>query len=134
MKKKTTSQLKKQADKIFSMAIRLRDSDEAGRAKCITCPTVKHWKDMHCGHFVKRSVNLLRYDYENCNAQCPQCNVYKYGEQYAYSKALDDKYGAGTADKLMDQRFTSHKFTTEELEDIISTAQEEVKFYKEKAL
>ena len=55
------------------------------------------------------------------------CNVYKYGEQYLYSKALDEKYGAGTADKLQARRFETHKLTIQELEDIIEEAKENIR-------
>lgn len=108
----------------------MRDSDRFGIVDCITCKKREHWKNVHAGHFVKRSVNSLRYDSENVNGQCGQCNVYKYGEQYAYSKALDEKYGDGTAKKLFDRRGEQHKFTKEELQQIIDDSKEEIKFYE----
>lgn len=120
MKTKTLSQLKKEADRVHSIYIRKRDSDMWGDATCITCDSKKPWGQMQCGHFVSRKVNALRYDEENTNAQCVGCNMFKSGEQYLYSKALDMKYGDGTADKLMSQRFETHKFTREELEQIIA--------------
>lgn len=126
---KGVAKLKKEADAWFSKAIRLRDSDSKGLAECITCGTKKPWKTMQNGHFVKRSVSLLRYDDENCNAQCVGCNMFKSGEQYAYSLALDKKYGDGTAQRLWDQRFSTHKFTTTELESIISDAKEQISYY-----
>lgn len=120
--KKGISYYKRKADVVWSIYIRTRDSDGT-YGTCITCGVRRLIKELQCGHFVKRSVNLLRYDEENTNAQCYSCNVMRYGEQYLYAKALDDKYGDGTADKLMAQRFTSHKFTIEELEQIIEDAQ-----------
>ena len=130
LKKPQVSKLKKIADKFFSLAIRLRDSDTGGIACCITCGTKKHYKQLQNGHFVKRSVNLLRYDEENCNAQCYSCNVMKYGEQYLYAKALDDKYGSGTAERLMAQRFTTHKFTVEELQSIVDDSKTQIAYYE----
>lgn len=132
--KKTVSQLKKDADKYFSQAIRLRDSEPIGGeyvAECITCGAQKHYKQMQAGHFVSRKVSLLRYDDQNVNAQCVGCNVFKYGEQYAYSRALDDKYGDGTAKSLHDQRHSTHKFTRDELEQIIEESKAQIKFYEE---
>lgn len=129
-KQKTISQLKKEADKHFSLYIRLRDSDEFGVGDCITCGDKKHYKQMQCGHFVSRKTNALRYDEENCNLQCVGCNMFKAGEQYQYSKALDIKYGEGTADRLFAQRFDSHKFTREELEEVIHDSKEQCKFYE----
>lgn len=111
--------LKKKADKIFSEYIRKRDSDGDGYAECITCGTKKPWKQIQAGHFVSRRVNQLRYNEQNVNAQCYACNVMRYGEQYAYSRALDSKYGTGTAEELHAQRFQSHKFTIGELQAII---------------
>ena len=129
-KDKTVAQLKRQADKYFSTYIRLRDSDRNGLAKCITCGIKKPYKEMQNGHFVKRSVSLLRYDDENCNAQCMQCNVFKYGEQYKYAKEIDLKYGVGTADKLHAQRHTTHSFTAQELLDIIEEAKSNIKVFE----
>ncbi len=113
---------------MFSQYVRLRDS-AGGLAVCITCGVKKPIKEMQCGHFVKRSVNLLRYDEENCNAQCYSCNVMRYGEQYLYAKALDDKYGDGTAEKLMNQRQISHQFTTEELQQIIQDSVTQIELF-----
>lgn len=124
------AKLKKLADKYFSLYIRLRDSDNRGIATCITCGVSKPYKEMHAGHFVKRSVSLLRYEETNVHAQCPQCNVYKYGEQYKYAKEIDLRYGEGTAEDLHSQRFTVHKFTTSELQNIIEDAKESIKLYE----
>lgn len=130
MKKKVSvKDLKKKADKWWSIYIRLRDS-ENGEAPCITCGVTKPYKQMQCGHFVSRSVNKLRFDEENTNAQCVGCNMFKSGEQYLYAKALDAKYGDGTAEKLMAQRFDSHKFTIPELEQVIHDAKECIRFYE----
>lgn len=117
---------KKQADKWFSLYVRHRDS-RSGLAECITCGAKKPVKEMQAGHFVRRSVNLLRYNEQNVNAQCPGCNVFRYGEQYAYSKALDLKYGDGTAENLMAQKNLTHKLTIEELEEIIANSKEYLK-------
>lgn len=59
---------------------------------------------------------------------CVGCNMFKAGEQYLYSKALDEKYGKGTAEELMSQRFQTHKLTIPELEQIIHDSDEYVKY------
>ena len=78
---------------------------------------------------LKTSTNTLIADgvYHH---NCPSCNVFKHGEQYLYSKALDFKYGDGTAEELMNRRFETHKFTITELEEIIHDAKEQIKFYE----
>lgn len=128
-KQKSVAQLKKLADQEFSKYVRLRDSNDEGVAECITCGESKYWKQLQNGHFVSRSVSLLRYDEENCNVQCMACNVFKHGDLYNYAIQLDLKYGDGTAKKLHDQRFTTHKFTREELEEIIRDARTQIDFY-----
>lgn len=132
MKKEGVASLKKKADAAFSQYIRLRDSDEFGIGECITCQKKAHYKTMQCGHFVSRKASTLRYSEENCNIQCVGCNVFKYGEQYLYSKAIDLKYGDGKADELMSRRFETHKFSREELEEIIHDSKEQIKFYLER--
>jgi hypothetical protein len=122
--KQSVSVMKKKADAIFSIYVRTRDADQDGLVPCITCKAKRPIKEMQNGHFVKRSVNSLRFDEENCNAQCPGCNVFRYGEQYLYALAIDDKYGDGTADRLMQQRFSTHKFTVQELQEIIDYAKQ----------
>lgn len=91
-----------------------------------------HWKKIQNGHFVSRKTSTLRYDEENCNAQCLGCNMFKQGEQYLYSKAIDLKYGDGKADELMSQRNETHKFTIDELEEIIHDSKESIKYYLSK--
>lgn len=122
--------LKKKADKYFSLYVRHRDSTD-GMAECITCGTSKPIKQMQAGHFVSRRVNALRFDEENVNAQCTGCNMFKAGEQYLYAKALDLKYGDGKAEELMSRRHETHKFTIQELEEIIADAKTQIKFYEE---
>jgi len=128
--KPSVAKLKKTADKYFSIYVRTRDSDRYGNAECISCGVKKPWKQQQAGHFVRRSVNALRYDDENVNAQCVGCNMFKAGEQYLYSKALDMKYGDGTAEKLHNRRFETHKLTIQELEDIIEEAKENIATYE----
>lgn len=130
-KQKTIAQLKKEADRVHSIYIRMRDADDTGEAECITCGVKKHWKDLQCGHFVSRKVNLLRYDELNTSAQCVGCNMFKAGEQYAYSKALDLKFGPGKAEELWAQRFDTHKFTRQELESIIEDRKTQIKWMED---
>ena len=85
---------------------------------------------MQNGHFVSRSCNLLRYDEQNCNAQCVGCNMFKGGEQYIYGKQIDFKYGTGTAEEMHNQRHQTKKFTITELEDLITYYKDRIKEYE----
>ncbi len=133
MKKVSVAKLKKEADKWHSKYVRYRDGEYMNGewiTECITCGVKKPISQMQCGHFVSRSKNVLRYDEMNTNAQCVGCNMFKAGEQYLYSKALDLKYGDGTADALMARRHETHKLTITELEEVIHDAKEQIKWYE----
>ena len=130
-KRPSVAKLKKKADAEFSKYVRYRDGWYRGGqwwCSCITCNVEKPLKEMQAGHFVTRSKNIVRYDEMNVNAQCVGCNMFKAGEQYLYGRALDDKYGEGTAEDLMSKRHLTHKLTIPELEQIISDSQEYVKY------
>jgi len=87
-------------DKVFSEYIRRRDAGGSEYVRCVTCNTVKHWKEMDSGHFVNRNHLSTRWDIRNSNTQCPQCNRFKSGKQHRHGLAIDRKYGKGTADQL----------------------------------
>ena len=98
---KTISKLKKELDKWFSLYIRLRDATDEGLVQYFTCGKVSHYKSgMQNGHFQSRKHLATRWDEENCQVQCVGCNMFKAGEQYKFSIALDSKYGEGTAEYL----------------------------------
>jgi hypothetical protein len=128
-KAKSVAQLKKEADKYWSRYIRYRDGKfdhGAWYSQCITCQRWIPLAQCQAGHFVSRRVNSLRFDEENVNAQCISENMFKQGDQYNYAIQLDLKYGDGTAKKLHDRRFETHKFTAQELLDIIAEAKENI--------
>lgn len=85
---------------VFSEFIRLRDSNENGYCKCITCPNIRYFRQMDCGHGVSRQHMAIKYDETNNHAQCKICNYHKKGNPKEYKIAVDKKYGKGTWDDL----------------------------------
>lgn len=130
MKKPTVAVLKRKADKVFSLAIRLRDSDKNGYGRCITCSKRVHYKEAHAGHFISRRYGATRYDEENVNLQCTLCNTFRAGEQYKYGLEVDLKYGNGTAEKLHAKANSDFRFSVPLLEEIIKDSKEQVKWYE----
>lgn len=140
------TELKKEATKHFNRAIKYRDSERVEDKwvfDCITCetPTLfcyiddgvrRYMRTAHAGHFQPETKNNTRYNEQNVNGQCGSCN-YNQGEQYKYAKALDLKYGGGTADELEALAQEKHPFTKEELIEIINEYKEQVRFYEEQA-
>lgn len=95
----------------FSKYIRLRDADENGMVKCISCDDVKHWKEMQAGHFVAASVSLaLRFDERNVNTQCPKCNCWDDRSIHRYTIAMRKKYGPDIVEELDEIRRNGQGF------------------------
>lgn len=98
-KKKTTAQLKKDLDKVFSQYIRLKYSKN-GMCKCVTCGKVDHWKSIQNGHYISRQYLSLRYSEINCHPQCVGCNVFKGGNYTAYALFMLNTYGQETLEEM----------------------------------
>jgi len=108
-------------DSIFSQYIRLRYSKNE-IATCVTCGKQDHWKKMQNGHFISRKHYATRFDEDNCQVQCAGCNVFRYGEQYLFSKYL----GADLSEELLIKSRKIQKFTDSELLDMIELYNEKV--------
>ena len=132
---KTISKLKKELDTIFSLYIRLRESEE-GLVQCFTCNKVSHYKSgMQNGHFQSRKHLTTRWDEENCQVQCVGCNMFKAGEQYKFAINLDAKYGEGKAEELQFLSKTIMKVSRIDYEEKISYYKEAVdKLKKDKGI
>jgi len=74
--------LKAKLDRVFSKYIRMRDSDEDGIVKCITCGKWVAYIDADAGHFISRKNLSTRYMEQNCHAQCRHDNRFLHGLQY----------------------------------------------------
>lgn len=119
-------------DDVFSDFIRIRDSDDQGICKCITCGDLKHWTQMDCGHFVTRDNYGCRWEEENCNAQCPHCNRFKSGLQYEHGLAIDKKYKKpGTANLLVIKGKSPCNFEDFEIETMVKYYRNAVKELKQ---
>jgi 5-methylcytosine-specific restriction endonuclease McrA len=101
-------------DNIFSQYIRLRYSKNE-ISKCVTCGKQDHWKKLQAGHFVSRKHYATRWDEDNVQVQCSGCNVFRYGEQYLFSKYL----GVDLSEELLIRSRKIQKFTDNELLDMI---------------
>jgi len=86
---------------VFSLFIRLRDSDADGVAKCFTCNRRAHYKKMHCGHGVPRHYLATKFNEKNNNIQCRTCNGPEGGAREVYKAEMDKLYGQGTWDLMI---------------------------------
>jgi hypothetical protein len=113
-RKKSVKMLIRDADKWFSLFIRLRDSNSMGVGKCVTCNEYAHYLKMDCGHFISRTYFATRFNEKNTALQCKRCNTFGNGEPILFAKAIEDKYGIGTVDKLI---IESRKICKRDIED-----------------
>jgi hypothetical protein len=113
-------------DRIFSLFIRLRDADENGYCRCISCGKIVHWKECDAGHYINRKHMALRYDEKNVNAQCRACNRFDEGNMIGYHAGLVKKYGAKVIDYLNIKRHNVCKMGVSEYSLLINHYKAEV--------
>jgi hypothetical protein len=100
---KTQRELEKTLDRIFSEYIRLRDADDNGWVRCITCGRAYPWKgtrNLHDGHFISRKVKATRYNEMNNHGQCESCNDFNHGVNHVYRLYLVNRYGKEAVEQL----------------------------------
>lgn len=71
---RSVSGLIHEADRLFSILVRLRYLQFNNKVECYTCEKSFHFKGMECGHFIGRGHTLTRWLEENARPQCPKCN------------------------------------------------------------
>ena len=121
-RKASRKTLVKKLDTVFSEYIRRRRAIN-GVSECVTCGTKAHWQKLQAGHFMSRKHYSTRWDERNVEVQCVACNVYRYGEQYKFSKYL----GQDLSDELLAKSRETVKIKDWELEEMIETYKQKVK-------
>jgi len=129
MKERSYKTLKNALDVTFSKYIRLRDADENGICKCISCGKPDHWKNMDAGHFVNRKHLSLRWGIRNVHAQCKSCNRFDEGNIVGYTKAMIKKYGTEILDEFELRKHTPCQIARYDLEVLIDFYKEEIKIH-----
>lgn len=129
-KQSDNSKLIEKVDREFSEVVRLTDADERGYCTCITCSDRQHWRNMECGHYVKRRHMATRYNLQNCGPQCTTCNCHKDGREEEHGRYIDRTYGEGTAEKLRRMAEDERKFLAYELEEMYQELRDERKALK----
>ena len=122
--------LVKDLDKVFSLFIRMRASDENGYATCFTCGQVKKWKEGDAGHFISRGAYSTRWNETNVQFQDKKCNIFQSGQQYLFSVALDRLHGEGTADALYAMSRQTRKYGVGEIKAMIEIYKDKVERLK----
>jgi len=122
--------MKEKLDRVFSLYIRLRDSDENGVCKCISCGKPEFYADVDCGHFINRKHMSLRFSEINCNAQCRKCNRFDESNSEGYRRGLIAKHGEKIIDELYAMKHQVNKISNVEYSIAIKHYQNEIKRLK----
>lgn len=126
------SSLEKKLDKVFSQYIRLKDADEGGTTQCVTCGKLEYWKDLDCGHYIKRQHRSTRWEVTNCGPQCSRCNRYMGGNMDEFADYIYRNYGGEEMRRLMQLKHQARKFTRTDLEEMIETYQSKLRELQER--
>lgn len=98
-KKPKKSSLTKRLDKLWSIVIRLRDTDDYGNGRCCTCGKPLKFNEGDAGHFIGRGRYGTRYDLRNGALQCRDCNRGE-GKQPEFYEYIMDKWGKEVMEDL----------------------------------
>ena len=113
--------LEDKLDKVFSELVRRSRADAHGQVACYTCGQVRHWKEMHAGHYLSRRNKATRWHHDNARPQCPGCNrfgkVNGPGESVLFGRALElDLVDVAALERL---GLSVRQWTEDELETLL---------------
>lgn len=115
------------ADKLFSILVRLKAMDSNGYVQCFTCEQFRPFKELQCGHYIKRGHYATRWLEENAKPQCHECNVIKSGNYEVYTEMLNYDH-EGLPERLKDlERNAKFKLSSSDLDQIIDMLNKRIK-------
>lgn len=116
----TKPELTKLAQKAFNAYIRARDYGK----DCISCGAKINWGDgstggvCDAGHYLSVGARInLRFNEDNCHAQCKRCNNQLSGNAVNYRIGLINKIGLEKVEAL-ESDHTLKKYTHDDLREI----------------
>ena len=110
--------LKDKTWKAFSKYIRLRDANNDGIAKCVTCEKEEYWNLGDAGHFVGGRTNAVLFHEEIVNFQCKHCNIFLRGNYQKYTLVMLDRYGREKVDYFLSLKYKIVKYSMIDLENL----------------
>lgn len=118
---KSIAKLRNEVADLLQKLVRMKAADSNGYVQCVTCPEIKHWKEMHGGHFIERGKASVKLLEENIHPQCPGCNTFrmKYASTVLiYRRYMVDMYGEDFVQWLESEAKQTRKHTRAELEQM----------------
>lgn len=126
-KTKTTSQLIKELDEVFSLFVRARDCDSLGLITCFVSGARVPWKQADAAHYMSRKHMATRFEEYNVHACSIDSNRFDPDHDVKYHTKMVLKYGRELPLQLDNMSKSMVKFTAAELQEKIEFYKEEVK-------
>ncbi len=115
---------------------RISAADNNGYAKCVSCGSVYHYKDMDGGHFIpKGHSSYWALEVENVHPQCKGCNGFgmKFGTAEAqYTLWMVDYYGRDFVDNMEQTKKNVKKLYKKDYEEMLSDFNERIAFHRKR--
>lgn len=127
--KEKKNPIKSKSGSDFSIKIRVADDalrnwkiKQAGTklVKCCTCPVKLPAKQLQLGHFLSRRLYAVRWEEENTELQCSDCNCLHHGRPDEFAEHIEKKYGKGTVERLIQLSKQPFKLEREFLNEVIN--------------
>lgn len=98
----------KKLDKFTSLYVRQKGADKNGIATCYTCGARYYWKDMDCGHYIKRRYLHTRWDLNNVRPQCltRESRLYRNGKWVSISDIKEGNIVRAFNEKTLEPEYT----------------------------
>lgn len=117
---KSIPDLLKLATIVFNRWIVQRDLN-GDYFNCISCGLKRHKSEAQCGHYRPVNYSLLRFNEDNCSAECISCNCVDPNHLVGYRKNLEVKIGYVKLEWLDSHKIAEDfKWNREELLKIIN--------------
>tara|TARA_R110000796_G_scaffold42012_9_gene104168 strand:- start:4547 stop:4951 length:405 start_codon:yes stop_codon:yes gene_type:complete len=119
----------------IQLLARLSAADENGYVQCVSCGTVKHYKDgMQGGHFIAKGISSF-WALEICNVhpQCLGCNMFGMKSGAAaqeYTLWMQEMYGLHFVEEMLHNRKNPIKFYKKDYEEMYKEWNELIKHHR----
>lgn len=118
-KEKTLSQLIKELDTVFSLFIRLRDSNDQGTVICFVSGEKVYYKEAQAAHWIPRANMVMRFCEQNVHACTKESNQYDPQHDDKYILKMLGFYGKNIVDDLIRRAQGLQKWTRPEIQEMI---------------
>lgn len=116
-------------DTLVSKWVRYSPVGPDGLVECFTSRKRYMPEDLDAGHYISRNCMYLRFDLRNIKPQSRGDNRYKYGLAAEFGRRLDEE-NPGITEILLEESRIIHKWSREELKDMIVEFTQRIKQLK----